>query len=499
MLNLPWLSRLSLLLVLVAAGCTPEGSGGGSKADGSTGDGSTSDPDAPDTASDEDGSTSGCEANDQVLVITQRGPGAATALAVLVNGGESTALDLPMGAEGVRDVVVSPDGAKVVWSSRAPLSGGAEAASWNLWVANIDGSSPKPLTSADVADLNSVKPVFGPDSDTLYFVSNAKLDGSFSAKVNAYNVWKLTLSGSVSPTALTLNTSTGHDVSTDGTPLAVSGDGQFVAFASKMDLDAAFNRKAQGSHNLFVMLADGTNIKALTRNEFEGLDSGDLFIPSGGPAADTLLFLSRTSLSNEWNAIPAGPNLWQMNLDGGRRKSLTKDTSLPISDLKVAPRGGYAAFTAYKNLDNDPAGDPAGRNLWLYDLAAGTQRPVTRQELPYTQDTLYTIEVSGLTFSSSGDQFLFSANSHLDGTPHVYLLPPDAPADDPLVLAYQAHCEHPDHQGDKTCEENWQPTQNLWLLNPADLGAAPQHITDQRDLPDLSFSMPAAGWITSCK
>jgi hypothetical protein len=96
------------------------------------------------------------------------------------------------------------------------------------------------------------------------------------------------------------------------------------------------------------------------------------------------------------------------------------------------------------------------------------------------------VEVSDLFFSPDGGALIFATNAHRDGAPHLYLLPDDAPSDDPLVIAYAAHCEHPEHQGDQSCELNWQPTQHLWTVSLAGADATHQRISDLSGLSDLA-------------
>jgi Tol biopolymer transport system component len=465
---------LFLVLLFAAAhalaGCTPDGEGNrsadtgtASTDDAQTTSGSDADNDAP-----SDTTSSGCNITTARAILTApldpASPAAATntplAFSVSLADGTLQALSLPAGASGLRDLVVSPDRTKIAWSSQAALdgAGGPDVSAWNLWIANADGSNPTALTQATVADLVAIKPTFSPDNKTLYFVSNAKLDAKFTGIVGAHNVWSIPAAGGTA-TALTLSTVAGHDVATEGTPIAVSSDGQRVVFASKGDLDGAFNRKAQASFNIFAMLSDGTELEALTRNELVGLDSVNIQIPPAGPAADIIFFQSSTSLAGAWNALPVGPNLWRMNIDGSRREALTNSGQLPTTNPRVSPDGRFLAYIAYADLDTDDTnGTFAGRNVWLYDIAADAHRPITTQGAPYIQEILYEISASQAAFSPDGAHVLFTSNGHRDGTPHVYLLPADAPPEDPLVLEYQAHCEHPDHQGDKTCEENWSPS-----------------------------------------
>ncbi|MDZ4774616.1 MAG: hypothetical protein SGI72_15925, partial [Planctomycetota bacterium] len=71
-------------------------------------------------------------------------------------------------ATGVGAPALSPDGTKMVFTlKRQDLEAGTSKS--EIWLANIDGSSARALTSSKKADAS---PTFAPDGKTIVFTSN---------------------------------------------------------------------------------------------------------------------------------------------------------------------------------------------------------------------------------------------------------------------------------------------------------------------------------------
>lgn len=280
----------------------------------------------------------------------------------------------------------SPDGTKIAFASKMALNGsanGTPTSSYNIWLANADGSGLTHLTANTNSGLDSIQPVFDPSGTVVYFVSRTAQNGGDNGfGTTPYNVWRVdttganrtpltsyTSSGSdcqdvnVSPTNPTLvyasKTATGSrnyniwtmgtngSANTNLTNISSSGrdsryprfstDGTEIVFSSKMNLSTT--GQSTSSYNIWTMsVADPTNTqKNLTSETVSGNDS---VYPNFSPDDTKIAFQSKMNIGVTG---ASSYNIWVMNANGTNQTYLTGNTNSGLDSL-LGP--GRVWFTA---------------------------------------------------------------------------------------------------------------------------------------------------------
>ncbi|MBZ5506667.1 MAG: hypothetical protein LAO78_14505 [Acidobacteriia bacterium] len=163
-----------------------------------------------------------------------------------------------------------PNGSKIVYSINAALVGDAFGIP-NIWAAdpNVFPLNPTPLTNFTTAA--NLFPSISPDGSKIAFASTRALDGSDTANTNnTTNVWVMNVDGT-SPTHLTTLAAMGPAaVSLGGNrpnqnTLPWLKDGTKIAFTSARALDGSDVPNTNFVVNIWVMNADGSGQKPVTK------------------------------------------------------------------------------------------------------------------------------------------------------------------------------------------------------------------------------------------
>jgi Tol biopolymer transport system component len=180
----------------------------------------------------------------------------------------------------------SPDGTKIAFVTNR--DGNDE-----IYVMNADGSNQTRLTNNTAFDSD---PAWSPDGSKIAFTSNRDLPGSFGN--NGFEIYVMSANGS-NPTRLTNNSAS------DAQP-SWSPDGARIAFTSQRD----------GLPLIYVMNADGANPVNATQSTT--LDSSD---PEWSPDGTTIAFTSynRVGQTNS-------DEIFLMNADGSNIRRITNTT-----------------------------------------------------------------------------------------------------------------------------------------------------------------------------
>ena len=214
--------------------------------------------------------------------------------------------------------VWSPDGKKIVFTSKRALNGNDAANTnftSNIWLMNADGSGQGPLTQITAAVGDSVQPAWSPNGSKIVFTSDRALDGSDAAlPFGEFNIWTVNSDGS-GATPLTklalLNTASSQP--------GWSPDGSKIAFNSSR---AFLNGNGAGGFNIWVMNADGSSQTPLTQLTAPGANSlGPVWSADGSK----ILFFSSGPLSGA--NVAAQFNIWIGNADGSGATPLTRLTN----------------------------------------------------------------------------------------------------------------------------------------------------------------------------
>jgi Tol biopolymer transport system component len=217
----------------------------------------------------------------------------------------------------------SPDGLKLIFDypeGIPPNVGPPQAIpTQQIWVMNADGSDQTALTNLTSYAVRSFDPRWSPDGSGVAFSSSRALDGSDAANPNGtINIWVMNADGTaVRP--LTKLTAAGADCGF----ASWSPDGTKLAFECARALDGSDAANANLVVNIWVMNADGTGAVPLTNLTAPGASSHHA---AWSPDGSKLAFDSRRSIDGHDSANDSS-NIWIVNPDGSDATPLTKNTA----------------------------------------------------------------------------------------------------------------------------------------------------------------------------
>jgi Tol biopolymer transport system component len=332
-------------------------------------------------------------------------------------------------------------------SSRALDGSDALNSGGNIWLANADGSGPRPLTQRTDGSFDD-ELVWSPDGNRLAFLSSRPLDGGNGASNAAFNLWVMNADGS-GTTPLTRLTNL--NLSSYG--LVWSPDGRKIVFNSNRALDGSDAATANFTQNIWLANIDGTGVTPLTR--LDGTFAG-ASLPAWSQNGSKIAFMSGGAFDGS-NA--AGPifNLWVMNADGSGATVLTRFVNAANMQPVFSPDGTKLAFLSTRALDG---GDVLGAstNLWVAAADGSGATPLTR----YTAGSAE-VEGNGIFWSPDNKKIAFTSSGALDGsnavntnsTDNVWLANADGSGARPLTrLSYPASSP-PVHSG--AFADAWSP------------------------------------------
>jgi Tol biopolymer transport system component len=305
------------------------------------------------------------------------------------------------------DAVWSPDGSKIAFESLQALDGSdAIAASliFNIWTMNSDGTGATPLTKLTATGTSSFFPLFSPDGTKILFTSSRALDGSDARNANGTsNVWVMSADGSgVRPlTRLTTNGADGGVFSGFWSP-----NGNQIVFPSARALDGSDAPNPNAILNIWVMNGDGTGVTPLTKLTSSGMIC---FNPVWSPDGAKLAFVSNRALDGSDAPLNA-LNIWVMNADGSAAMPLTKLTTSQVisSGPDWSPNGGKIAFFSSRAVDGSDALNQAN-NVWVMNNDGNGATAFTRLTAPDANST-------NVLWSPDGNVLAFSSSRALDGS-----------------------------------------------------------------------------------
>jgi Tol biopolymer transport system component len=212
----------------------------------------------------------------------------------------------------------SPDGQRIIF--RSDRSG-----NYDIWVMNADGSNQTHLLDDPGDDRY---PSFSPDCSKVLFRSSR--DGDTTA--GDPEIWVMNADGS-DRMQLTSNEIF------DSAP-AWSPDGSKIAFERSLASNSEGSGSGYVTDEIYVMNADGTNLRQLTNNNAH--DEG----PAWSPDGSQIVFTSERDGNSE---------IYVMNADGSDQRRFTNDPALDES-----PDWGPAAGTVPRSCGGPGDGGDGG-------------------------------------------------------------------------------------------------------------------------------------------
>ncbi len=203
---------------------------------------------------------------------------------------EVSVVDFTVSPPRVTDLATAPDGTQSSQPSWMPngqgflyrRTNGPEATRSDIWAMSLDGTNRHPVV---VAPNDQFYPAYNPDMTKILFATTATGGGR---GVQVFDV------ASGQTTTLFDPTPQSYDSGPSWSP-----DGRQIAFESDID----------GDMELYVMNADGTNVRQITHNTV--WDEGPAWSPDG------------TKFAFSHGADDLHLDIWTMNVDGSDQRQLT--------------------------------------------------------------------------------------------------------------------------------------------------------------------------------
>jgi len=241
-----------------------------------------------------------------------------------------------------RDVRVSPDGKRVVFTSN-------RSGALSLYTMNSDGTGPATLVASPVA------PAFG------YLSSSWSSDGT--------KILTTELNPNANGEIISMNADGSNQVNLTNRPSqdvapAMSPDGRKILFHSNRN----FAPISPGDQDIYSMDPDGSNVQNITNDS--NPDRNDLY-PNWSPDGTQFVFERATNLS----LSTASSNIYKMNANGTGLTQLTFTTTGLTRFPVWSPDGTRISFDSIR--DTLPAPDPQNREVYTMRADGTDVRRVT--------------------------------------------------------------------------------------------------------------------------
>ena len=248
-----------------------------------------------------------------------------------------------------------------------------------------------------------------------------------------------------------------------------------ILFISRRALDGTDNVNTSVMGNVWIVGADGSNLKPLTKITAIGADStAAIFSPDGRKIA----FVSSRALDGSDAANLNGTtNLWLMNADGSGPIALTllkQVGSTSVEDPQWSPDGTKLAFASARPL-NGSDGINGTLNIWIINADGSSPTPLTHNTIPET-DTFsphWSPDGSKLTFASVQNAWIMNANGS-GITPLTTFTTFGVAASSPFWSPDGTRLSFTSNRalnGSDTANPNF--TSNLWVMKTDGSGATP--------------------------
>ncbi len=257
---------------------------------------------------------------------------------------------------------------QVVFESGRNLDATSGYGSINIWLVRSDGKGLRPLTRATTFLANSRYPEWSPDGSKIVFVSPLDLNGADALnRWGTDNLWRVNADG----TDLMPLTRLTAPYSETGSP-QWSADGTAVAFHSNRELDGTDAVNHFGTVNIWLVNADGTNLRPVTSARAVQAHS---FGPQWLPDGTKIVFGSYRKLDGTDVSAPV-TNLWLVNADGTNLIPFTRTNNTSNFGPQWSPDGTKVLFTSTRALDATDT-DTTEFNLWRMNADGTGLRPLT--------------------------------------------------------------------------------------------------------------------------
>jgi len=283
------------------------------------------------------------------------------------------------GAGTINNVVLSPDGTKIIYDSlEHPNGTNAVVATRNVWIASADFSSRSPLTQNTTAGVSQA-PKFSPDGTKVYFQSTMNLTGPYptwnAAANTAPNLWVIDVGGTnlapVSQFATATAAAQNLWFTPDGTKIYVTGN---------PPQDMAWATAGTTCRNLWVTSPDGVTRSPLTNYTAASCWAASPAVDVGG---QYVYFVAQGNLDGSDGGVSTGSlNLWRMPVGGTTREALTRNTAASFAASSPTPlidgEGMVLSLTNALTGTWDSGGATHARNLWYMKKDGTGLTPLTR-------------------------------------------------------------------------------------------------------------------------
>lgn len=281
----------------------------------------------------------------------------------------------------------SPDGSRIVFCSDRKLDG-TDAyntnQTLNIWLMNADGSDPHPLTTMTHADAYNCQPKWSPDGSKIFFNASRDLDGSDQAsQPQTYNIWSILPDGTELKAVTQITAANIDNALTD-----FSDDGSKILFTSKRHLDGSDAAGPNGATNIWIVDSDGNNLAPLTHFTAASIAArGAIFSQNSSDiffVSNTLLDGSDAALANDTD------NIWTAKSDGTNATPLTSltEANIFIYGMNFSADGSQILYNSTRDVSgNNVPGSVTNANLWSIGANGSNDHPITQSTAPQLFNT----------------------------------------------------------------------------------------------------------------